>query len=105
MSEQRSPRHSIAYFPSGEGSVPATGHGWFLARDIPLGIMPLRRHRSGESFEIALTPDDDQRAKWLMGFLHIGQHKQRTVEDAVIDFVDTAAMYIGLRRSPIRDPY
>ena len=42
MSAPATNRRSIGYFPSrDDGTMPVTGEGWFLARDIPRGIMPL----------------------------------------------------------------
>jgi hypothetical protein len=88
-------RHSVRYFPSRERSSP-TGHAFLLARDIPLGIMPIRATRDRQSFRVELsTQADEEGEKWLIHFLHIGQYEQRTLEEALVDFVDKAAHHIG----------
>lgn len=96
MSPPKTNRHAILYFPSRDtGQLPATGDGWFLARDIPLGIMPLGHGTGDDSVKVELRPYDEAVAKWLLGFLHIGQHEPRYLERAVEDFVETAASYLG----------
>jgi hypothetical protein len=87
-------RHSIRYFPSREGSHPQ-GHAFLLARDIPLGILPIRGGRDHASFDVTLTPADDGRVSSLIRLLHIGRSNRRTLEEAFVDFVDTAALYIA----------
>jgi hypothetical protein len=89
-------RRSVAYFPSRDtGVLPVTGNGWFLARDIPRGIMPSHYAPSDESYTVALQPEDEQRADWLTTFLHIGQFEPHSLRRAVADFVETAANYLG----------
>jgi hypothetical protein len=95
VTETTTKRHSVHYFPSRERSIP-TGHAFLLARDIPLGIMPIRGTRDRPSFGVELSPSaDGDRQAWLIHFLHIGQYEQRTLEEALVDFVDAAATYIG----------
>ena len=96
MSAPPTNRRSIGYFSSrDDGTMPVTGEGWFLARDIPLGIMPLGYSKRESSFRIDLQPPDEQRAEWLTNFLHVGQFDRHSLEDAVVDFVETTANYFG----------
>jgi hypothetical protein len=87
-------RHAVGYFPSREGSTPG-GHAYLLARDIPLGILPIRGTRDRPDFRVELQPADSERERWLCHFLHIGQFEHRSLDEAIVEFVDTAAMYIG----------
>ena len=66
-----------------------------LARDIPLGIMPMRRSSDQHPFRAQLQPVDATRAEWLQGLLDIGQYHQHSLTDAVSGFVETAAHYLG----------
>jgi hypothetical protein len=96
MSAPQTTRHAVLYFPSRDtGVLPVSGDGWFLARDIPLGIMPLRHGAGDRSVKVELQPHDDKVAEWLTSFLYIGQFEPRYLERAVEDFVQTAASYIG----------
>ena len=89
-------RHSVPYFPSRAGSDDRPdGHGFLLARDIPLGIVPIRGSRDHASFQVELSPPSDERATWLTHFLHIGHYEHHTLDEAVVEFVTTAATYIG----------
>jgi len=94
MTEPPPRRYSVRYFPSRQSSTPS-GHAFLLARDIPLGIMPIRGTRNTPSFNVELTPADEDREGWLRDFIHIGQHRQRSLDEAVVGFVDTAANYIA----------
>jgi hypothetical protein len=87
-------RYAVPYFPSREGFAPS-GHAFLLARDIQLGVMPIRGSRGRPDFRVELTPPDASRAEWLRHFLHVGQFEPHSVEDAVDDFVETSANYIG----------
>jgi hypothetical protein len=87
-------RYALGYFPSREGSTPG-GHAYLLARDIPLGILPIRGTRGRPGFCVELQPADSERERWLCRFLHIGQFEHRSLDEAIVEFVDTAAMYIG----------
>lgn len=87
-------RHSVAYFPSREGSH-LEGHAFLLARDVPLGILPIRGSREHPSFQVKLDPPDESRENWLIGLLHIGRYERHSLDEAVVDFVETAANYIG----------
>lgn len=96
MSPPQTNRHAVLYFPSRDtGQLPATGDGWFLARDIPLGIMPLRHGVGEQAFSVELQPHDEKVAEWLTTFLYIGQFEPRYLGRAVEDFVQTVASYIG----------
>ena len=95
MSAEAPARHAVPYFPSREGHIPQ-GHAFLLARDIPLGIVPIRGSRDRPSFNVELSPAAaGDREAWLRHFLYIGQYEHDSLEDVVVDFVDTAANYIG----------
>jgi hypothetical protein len=94
MMDGNTKRHAVGYFPSREGSTP-TGHAFLLARDIPLGILPIRGARDHPTFAAELRPADSQREARLCHFLHIGQYDHRSLDEAVMEFTDTAANYIG----------
>lgn len=87
-------RGSCVYFPSRVGGQPE-GHAYLLARDIPLGIMPMQRSSEQHPFRAELRPANDARAEWLQELIDIGQFRQHTLADAVSGFVETAAHYLG----------
>lgn len=94
MKEVNAKRHAVGYLPSREGSMPS-GHAFLLARDIPLGILPIRGTRDHPDFSVELRPANSEREARLCHFLHIGQFEHRSLDEAVIEFADTAANYIG----------
>jgi hypothetical protein len=94
MNDVEAKRHAVRYFPSRERSTPA-GHAFLLARDIPLGILPIRGARDHPKFSVELRPPDSEREARLCRFLHIGRYEHRTLDEAIVEFVDTAANYIG----------
>lgn len=73
----------------------ATGHAFLLARDIPLGILPIRGTRDRPDFSVDLQPPDTSREAELCHFLHIGQYEHHSLDEAFVEFVDTSANYIG----------
>lgn len=93
MKPKRS-RYAVGYFPSREGSSP-TGHAYLLARDIPLGILPIGGSRNHPEFSVELQPSDSAREAWLCHFLHIGQFEHHSFDEALVEFTETAANYIG----------
>lgn len=94
MKEVNAKRYAVGYFPSREGSMPS-GHAFLLARDIPLGLLPIRGTRDHPDFSVELSPPDTEREARLCHFLHIGQYEHHSLDEAVIEFADTAANYIG----------
>ncbi|MGZ4402430.1 MAG: hypothetical protein ACXVRI_06240 [Gaiellaceae bacterium] len=94
MKEVDATRYAVGYFPSREGSVPS-GHAFLLARDIPLGILPIRGTRDHSGFSVEVMPADSEREARLCHLLHIGQYEHHSLDEALIEFADTAANYIG----------
>jgi hypothetical protein len=94
MNATRSSRHSVTYFPSREGRLPAEGDAFLLARDLQLGIMPIGGHTK-RPFAVRLNPADAEGEQWLTTFLHIGQYPPDDLQDAVCDFVETTTNYLA----------
>lgn len=94
MREVDTTRHAIGYFPSRQGSAPS-GHAFLLARDIPLGILPIRGTRDRPEFSVDLVPANSECEVRLCRLLDIGQYEQHSLDEALIEFAETAANYIG----------
>ncbi len=94
MNQPTTKRYAVPYFPSREGWAPS-GHAFLLARDIPLGIMPIRGIRDRPSFKVELVPEDDRREAWLNHFLNIGQYEQDSLDQTIVDFAETASNYVA----------
>src|SRR3954454_6454765 len=88
------PRLSWAYFPSRQGGGPM-GHEYMFTRDVPLGLMPLRGTRDRPQYAVHLSPSNADIEGWLPGFLHIGQFGHDDVDEALVEFIDTAAHYLA----------
>ena len=88
-------RRSCAVFPSNADHHPE-GHAFLLARDIPLGIMPIQHLSEGRRpFSAELQPTNDARTEWLASLIDIGHGRPHTLTGAVSEFVETAANYLG----------
>jgi hypothetical protein len=94
MTDGRPKRISVRYFPSREGSI-LEGHAYLLARDIPLGILPIRAARDNPNFQVELFPSDEGRETWLTKFLDVGRYERHTLAEGLVEFVETAADFIG----------
>jgi len=94
MTDERPKRLSVRYFPSREGSI-LGGHAFLLARDIPLGILPIRAARDNPDFKVELVPSDEDRATWLTKFLDVGRYERHTLAEGLVEFIETAAEFIG----------
>lgn len=90
--EESLSRRSASYFPSRESKIPG-GHAFLLARDIPSAIMPIRGSRTKPEFRIELNPPE--KTDWLINFLDVERYGRDSLEDTVVQFVETAADYIG----------
>src|SRR4051812_24251109 len=93
---QTEPRITWRYFPSQQGMGPM-GHEFMFTRDVPLAIMPIRASRDRPEYSARLEPDDDDVASWLPAFLHIGQFDHDTLDEALVEFVETASHYLVYR--------
>jgi hypothetical protein len=94
MTNERPKRQSIAYFSSREGRI-LGGHAFLLARDIPLGILPIGGSRRHPEFKVELLPADEDRAAWLNRFLGVGEYERHALDESFVDFIETAAEYIA----------
>lgn len=92
--DERPKRLSVAYFSSREDRI-LGGHAFLLARDIPLGILPMRAARDNPEFKVDLVPADKDREAWLTKFLDIGRYERHTLAESLVEFVETSAEYIG----------
>ena len=87
-------RRSVAYFPSRSGATPME-RAFLFTRDVPLGIMPLRRARDRPEFVVTLDPPDAGVEEWLTRFLDVGQFTQTTLDEALVEFVESASRYLA----------
>src|SRR5205814_3516929 len=89
-------RISRAYFPSSASSRSEIMHYAFMfTRDLPLGLMPFRSRRRGTAFNAKLARPNAQLETQLRTFLHVGGYGGHDLPDAIIEFVDDAAQYLG----------
>jgi hypothetical protein len=86
--------YSVRYLPSLQGRTPME-QAYFFIRDVPLAIMPIRGQKDRPDFGVSIDPADDEVAAWLAGFIHIGQFEHQRLDEAVVEFVETAARYLA----------
>jgi hypothetical protein len=93
MTQQRETR-SVRFFPSRSGSAP-TERAFLFTRDVPLGIMPIRGSDSRGEYRAELEPASQEVSEWLRGFLHIGQFEGPTLDQALVEFVESASQHLA----------
>jgi hypothetical protein len=87
-------RRSFAFFPSRAGDGPME-RAFLFTRDIPLGVMPIRGSRDRPEYSVALDPPDPATSDWLAHFIHIGQFGHDRLDEALVEFVETATHYMA----------
>ena len=94
MTAEAAKRHSVRYFPSRANAAPPQGEAFLFVRDLHEGIMPIRGH-TDRDFKVELSPAADDRAEWLTKFLSVGRYERNDLDEAVVDFVETATNHIA----------